>query len=60
MIVCLCRGVSDRQIIEAVRCGARSLDEVSRRCDGAGGDCGSCQEDIACHLGGGRFDERAA
>jgi bacterioferritin-associated ferredoxin len=59
MIVCLCRGVSDRQIVEAVHDGARSLDDVARRCDGAGTDCGSCRADIAGHLGCCR-DEQAA
>jgi len=58
MIVCLCRGVSDRQIVEAVRCGARSLDDVARRCDGAGTDCGSCRAHIEDHLG--CHDEQAA
>ncbi len=42
MIVCSCRGISDRDVVEAVRCGARTLEDVSRRCDGAGADCGSC------------------
>ena len=40
---------------EAVRCGARTLDDVSRSCDGAGGDCGSCLARIERHLEG-RFD----
>jgi bacterioferritin-associated ferredoxin len=50
MIVCICRGISERQIVEAVRCGARSLDDVATHCDGAGTDCGSCQAHIECHL----------
>ena len=52
MIVCSCRGISDRDVVEAVRCGARTLEDVSRRCDGAGGDCGSCIAFLARHLGG--------
>ena len=50
MIVCSCRGISDRDVVEAVRCGARTLEDVSRRCDGAGADCGSCIAYLARHL----------
>lgn len=41
MIICICHGVSDRQIHQAIREGACSLEEISR-CNGAGSDCGSC------------------
>lgn len=50
MILCMCRGVSDREVLEAIRAGAASLDEVSARCDGAGTHCGVCLDDIARHL----------
>jgi bacterioferritin-associated ferredoxin len=50
MIVCLCRGVSDREIDEAVRRGARSVDEVSRECAGAGDCCGTCRPLIEDHI----------
>ncbi|HYG66864.1 MAG TPA: (2Fe-2S)-binding protein [Anaeromyxobacteraceae bacterium] len=36
----MCRGVSDRQLREAVRAG-KTLDDVMRT-TGAGTDCGSC------------------
>jgi len=52
MILCLCRGVSERDVVEAVRCGARTLDDLSRHCDGAGRDCGSCQAYLELHLQG--------
>jgi bacterioferritin-associated ferredoxin len=52
MILCICRGVSEREVREAVRCGARTLDDVSRSCDGAGGDCGSCLTRIERQLDG--------
>ena len=42
MIVCHCKGVSDRSIREAVRAGARSSRQVFRAC-GAGGRCGGCR-----------------
>ncbi len=46
MIVCLCRGVTERQISEAARAGAASVDDISRSCEGAGADCGSCRRTI--------------
>lgn len=45
MIVCLCEGVSDREIKSAAKSGARSLKQVTRSC-GAGGGCGACHRQI--------------
>ncbi len=45
MIVCLCRNVTERKLRELVCDGARTVQSVERRC-GAGGDCGSCREQI--------------
>ena len=42
MIVCLCRGVSERQVETAVTKGAMTVHEVARAC-GAGSDCGACR-----------------
>jgi len=42
MIVCLCRGVSERHIEATVAAGATTVGEVSRAC-GAATDCGACQ-----------------
>jgi bacterioferritin-associated ferredoxin len=41
MIVCLCRGVSERDIRALVAQGARSPEALTASC-GAGADCGSC------------------
>ena len=41
MIVCLCRGLSERELRGLLAGGIRSTEEVSRSC-GAGGDCGAC------------------
>lgn len=41
MIICLCLGVSERDIRQAVRAGANTLESVMAAC-GAGGDCGAC------------------
>jgi bacterioferritin-associated ferredoxin len=43
MYVCICAAVSDRQIKEAVREGACSLDELAA-CLGVGTVCGCCRE----------------
>ena len=43
MLVCLCRGVSDRQVREVLARGATTVREVGRAC-GAGADCGSCRD----------------
>ena len=45
MYVCLCKGVSDRTVLATIRAGARSLNEVGKRC-GAGTDCGACRGTI--------------
>jgi len=45
MILCVCRGVSEREVDETIGCGAATVDDVVRRC-GAGGDCGTCHDEI--------------
>jgi bacterioferritin-associated ferredoxin len=52
VIVCICRGVSDRQVRLAVANGAATLREVRAMCD-AGRGCGSCHEQIQGMLGTG-------
>lgn len=46
MYVCLCQGVTERQVQKCIDEGAHSVSEVTRRC-GAGGHCGSCRPTIA-------------
>ena len=45
MWVCLCRSVTDRQIVDAVHDGARTSFEVGRMC-GAGTGCGGCLSEV--------------
>jgi bacterioferritin-associated ferredoxin len=45
MYVCVCNGVTDEDVAEAIEGGARSRCDVTRAC-GAGGDCGSCHAQI--------------
>jgi bacterioferritin-associated ferredoxin len=41
MIVCLCHPTSDRDVDAIIDDGARTVEEISRRC-GAGTGCGAC------------------
>jgi len=45
MIVCICHGVSDRELKSLVADGATNLREIAQGCR-AGTDCGSCLRDI--------------
>jgi len=42
MILCHCKGVSDRSVRRAIQCGASNVRDVSRAC-GAGTGCGGCR-----------------
>lgn len=50
MYVCLCKGVSDRDIKQLVSKGACSVEEIMR-CSGAGTKCGTCVDEIAEMIG---------
>ncbi len=41
MIVCMCEGLSDREIRAEMDRGATSVREIKKRC-GASGQCGMC------------------
>ena len=43
MIVCLCRGVSERHIQGIVAAGAKTAGDIARAC-GATTDCGACHQ----------------
>ena len=45
MLVCHCRGISDRQIKRAVKNGCSSAREVARE-TGAGMRCGGCRSNV--------------
>ncbi len=40
-IACSCFGLRDADLVDVIRGGAASVDEVTDACD-AGGSCGSC------------------
>lgn len=41
MYVCICHGITDRQIREVAEAGCRTVAELTMR-TGAGANCGSC------------------
>lgn len=45
MLVCICKGVSDRKIVEEIRRGHRTVKDI-RECCGAGSDCGMCVRQV--------------
>lgn len=45
MIICLCHPTSDRDVDAIIDDGARTVEEISRRC-GAGTGCGSCLDEL--------------
>lgn len=47
MYVCICKGVTLKTVRETISQGASTVDEIESRCR-AGGDCGSCRDQIAC------------
>jgi NAD(P)H-nitrite reductase large subunit len=42
MIVCHCALVTDHDLLEAIECGAKSVDDLAMRC-GASQHCGGCR-----------------
>ncbi len=46
MIVCLCKGISDRRLREEARRGHRTVAQVRRSC-GACTGCGACVRQVA-------------
>jgi bacterioferritin-associated ferredoxin len=52
MLICICKGLSERAIHGTIRGGATTVEEIGRAC-GAGTDCGTCQdalEDAICEV----------
>jgi bacterioferritin-associated ferredoxin len=45
MIVCMCHPTSDRDLDAVIDEGARTVEDIGRRC-GAGTGCGACVDDL--------------
>ncbi len=62
VIVCMCEGITDRDVKEAAAHGVRSLERLGRM-TGAGTSCGSCHSAIrdllAGHAGAASRDDHA-
>ncbi|WP_082909371.1 (2Fe-2S)-binding protein [Mycolicibacterium iranicum] len=50
MYVCLCLGVTNETVSEAVAAGARTSQQVAQAC-GAGSECGRCRRTIRSIIG---------
>ena len=59
MYVCICNGVTESDIDEAVRDGARSLDCLTERL-GVASCCGQCEEYAIARLDASATGERSA
>jgi bacterioferritin-associated ferredoxin len=59
LYVCICNGVTDRQIREAAASGVRSVAELTMR-TGCGATCGSCLEMAADILDAHGSERRSA
>jgi bacterioferritin-associated ferredoxin len=49
VIVCSCRALTERDIEDAIAAGATTIEAIGLL-NGAGTDCGCCQEDIASRV----------
>jgi bacterioferritin-associated ferredoxin len=45
LVVCLCKGLTETGVREAIRSGARTVGDLSVRC-GAGSECGGCSKTL--------------
>ena len=59
MIVCLCNGLTEEEVGDAVRSGCRSVREIFAAC-GCLKQCGKCEREMAAILRSGRPAEGAA
>ena len=49
MLVCICHPTSDRDIESVIDEGARTVDDIGRKC-GAGTGCGACVDELRDRL----------
>jgi len=42
MYICVCKGITEKQLTQTIEEGAHSIDQLESRCH-AGTDCGSCR-----------------
>lgn len=56
MYVCLCVGVSNKTVADAVAAGASTTNDVAAAC-GAGSECGRCRRTVRAIIDSCRGDE---
>jgi bacterioferritin-associated ferredoxin len=49
VLICLCHATSDRELDAVIDDGARTVQEIGRRC-GAGTGCGACVDELRDRL----------
>jgi len=54
MFVCLCRGVTNQEVTNAVESGAWTSKQVANAC-GAGSDCGRCRRNLRAIIASTQF-----
>lgn len=59
MIICVCKGVSDKKIESLVRSGCKSLESIQGECR-AGTDCGMCLAKLSDLLKSQKDDQAAS
>jgi bacterioferritin-associated ferredoxin len=57
MYVCLCVGVSNQTVADAVAAGASTSKQVADAC-GAGSECGRCRRTVRAIIEAGRASEK--
>jgi bacterioferritin-associated ferredoxin len=59
MFVCLCNGITNQVVAEAIAKGASTTNQIAAAC-GAGAECGRCRRTLHLLLGASRGDRRGA
>ncbi len=59
MFVCLCNGITNQAVAEAIANGASTTNQIAAAC-GAGAECGRCRRTLRVLLGTSGGDRRGA
>jgi bacterioferritin-associated ferredoxin len=57
VFVCLCNGITNQVVAEAIANGASTTNQIAAAC-GAGAECGRCRRTLRVLLGGAGGDRR--
>jgi bacterioferritin-associated ferredoxin len=59
VFVCLCNGITNQAVAEAIANGASTTNQIAAAC-GAGAECGRCRRTLRVLLGASGGDRRGA